>query len=631
MSSLRQRAGALLLDVPRIVPKLLSRHGWAGVRNRRDSLALSPDAIAFACEAEWSSRIHACEVFPPLGTWLMRRALEQWPVSLQWTEQAAADPQISFVIPHRGRERLPLLRVVVASILAQRGVAVECVVVEQSAEREVSGLPAAVRVIHVPFPSDPQPWRKSLAFNQGVAAARAGIVVCHDGDIVVPDLYAAEIVRLLVRDGYEVAFPQRFLFDMSAADTDAIVHRTPERLTAVKPESVRQNWRGGTVAIRKTAFQRIGGFDERFVGWGGEDFEFYDRALTLRGYRWGYLPFVHLWHPPQDTKAGEGRAANLAVYDEVMKTPRGERVRMLTRQPSPVEEKPLVSIIVPSFNQGKFIRKTLDSILSQDYRPLEILVIDGASTDETVAILHEYDGVPEVKWISEPDSGVVEAVNKGFARATGEIGAIQSSDDFYLPGAVRAGVSALLSDPALAFVFGDVAKVDAAGREVDRTSLRPFSLKAVLTADTWIPQPSTFFRLGLAKELGGWSADVPYAADTDLWLRMALQRPARKIDRVMAQRTMHDAQRDQQGGRIIRDYRKMTESLLQHLPSRELRRAAKAGTYLVANHYSRSDGPFPRVIRLWRAALLYPPLFRRFPFGSFIPAWYRLRQWIASS
>ena len=288
--------------------------------------------------------------------------------------------------------------------------------------------------------------------------------------------------------------------------------------------------------------------------------------------------------------------------------------------PIQADDQPLVSIIVPSYNQGRFIRRTLASILSQDYRPIEIIVIDGASTDDTVSILGEFASAPELQWVSEPDRGVVEAVNKGFARARGAIGAIQSSDDFYLPGAVRAGVETLLRDPALAFAFGDIAKVDAEGRELSRTNLAAYSLEGVLTLATWIPQPSTFFRMDFAKQLGGWRTDVPYAADTDLWLRMALQRPALKIDRLMAERSMHEAQRDTQGARIIRDYRRMIDTLpgLSEAPGR-VRRAAQAGSILIANRYDPHARSLTRVARMWRAALTYPSLFQRAPLSAFVP------------
>lgn len=287
---------------------------------------------------------------------------------------------------------------------------------------------------------------------------------------------------------------------------------------------------------------------------------------------------------------------------------------------APLPARPLVSIIVPSYNQARFVRKTLDSILSQDYRPLEVLVIDGASTDGTVDILREFDGAPELRWLSEPDSGVVEAVNKGFALARGEVGAIQSSDDFYLPGAVAAGVAALQTDPAPAFAFGDVAKVDADGRELARTQFGPYSLEAVLSCESWIPQPSTFFRMDVAKSLGGWRAEVPYAADTDLWLRMALRAPAARIPRMMAERTMHDAQRDKQGARIVRDYARAIATLpgLSEASPR-VRSAALAGKYLVANRYDPGLTELVRAGRLWRAAIAYPPLFSRYPLYAFFP------------
>ena len=288
--------------------------------------------------------------------------------------------------------------------------------------------------------------------------------------------------------------------------------------------------------------------------------------------------------------------------------------------------RPLVSIIVPSFNQGRFIDKTLNSILAQDYRPLEVVVVDGASTDETVAVLHRYDAVPEVRWISEPDHGVVDAVNKGFARARGELAAIQSSDDYYLPGAVSAAVAALQANPALGFVFGDILKVDAEGRELDRTNLAPYTLENVLAVRTWIPQPSTFFRLALARELGGWRESVPYAADTDLWLRMAFRAGARKIDCLIAGRTMHEAQRDKHGDRIVRDYTRMLEELepLRRGPA-ALRRAAEAGRLRTVARYQPPQGYWQQWRQHVHATWLDPQSLKQIDPMSLVPGWYPLR------
>jgi len=270
---------------------------------------------------------------------------------------------------------------------------------------------------------------------------------------------------------------------------------------------------------------------------------------------------------------------------------------------------PLLSIIVPSFNQGAFIRRTIESCLEQDYRPIEIVVVDGASKDGTLDVLRSFDGKPEVRWVSEPDSGVVEAVNKGFRLAKGVFAAIQSSDDAYLPGAFRRAIPELASDESLGFVFGDIVKIDAEGREISRAVLEPFSPEAVLSVKTWIPQPSCFFRLDLARAVGGWREEVPYAADTDLWFRMMLKARGRKIDAFLAQRRVHGGQRDKQGARIIRDYTQTVKDLFDRSGAPpKLRPAAEAGVLLMMNRYGRDETEEVRSARWAQAVSLYPPL-----------------------
>ena len=253
---------------------------------------------------------------------------------------------------------------------------------------------------------------------------------------------------------------------------------------------------------------------------------------------------------------------------------------------------PLVSIIIPSYNQGRFIRDTIDSILNQDYRPIRIHVVDGASRDETVEVLKSYGDIPELSWVSEPDKGVVDAVNKGFSKVTGDIVAIQSSDDMYLPGAIRRIVETFRANSAVGLVYGDTVKVDADGREILKYQSGPFSLENLFLLKTWIPQPSAFFRREMLLNCGGWDERIPYAPDTDLWIRMAFRTDVLKIDEYLSQRRMHDAQRDTQCERIVRDYIQMIRQSpdIAKAPA-HLRRAAMAGTYLIRMRY-RGTGSY---------------------------------------
>ena len=119
---------------------------------------------------------------------------------------------------------------------------------------------------------------------------------------------------------------------------------------------------------------------------------------------------------------------------------------------------PLVSIVTPSFNQARFIRETIESVLAQDYPRIEYIVVDGGSTDGTIDILRGYDG--RLIWSAERDRGQADAINKGFRRARGEILAWLNSDDTYLPGAVSAAVSHLVQHRDCAMVYGDGFLID---------------------------------------------------------------------------------------------------------------------------------------------------------------------------
>ncbi len=184
---------------------------------------------------------------------------------------------------------------------------------------------------------------------------------------------------------------------------------------------------------------------------------------------------------------------------------------------------PLVSVIVPSFNQASFLTATLDSLLSQDYPCLETLLIDGGSTDGSLDIIRRYVS-RLTRWVSEPDAGQAHAINKGLRLATGEIVAWLNSDDLYLPGAVRAGVTALQANPAAGMVYADGILIDDGDRILDRHRYRDLNLLDLLCFEVLL-QPTVFLRRSALESIGPLDESLRLILDHQLWVRMAARFP----------------------------------------------------------------------------------------------------------
>lgn len=282
---------------------------------------------------------------------------------------------------------------------------------------------------------------------------------------------------------------------------------------------------------------------------------------------------------------------------------------------------PLVSIVVPSFNQGQYIGRTLRSCFEQDHRPLEVLVIDGGSTDETVDLLRACRE-PELRWWSEPDEGVAHAVNKGLALARGEILTVQSSDDLFAPGAASAAVAAFSTEPGLGLIYGDVEHIDADSRVTGSDMQGPFDLASYVGRFQYIPQPGTFFTSTAMKAVGGWREEFSYAADADFWLRLSVRFRVRKIDRIMGRYRYHDEQRDRHRDRIARDWAGAIGDLLRSgRLDRRQQRYARMGVHLARYRYAPERDWVARTRELYAAVLSNPVavLDPRFPGRELFP------------
>lgn len=290
----------------------------------------------------------------------------------------------------------------------------------------------------------------------------------------------------------------------------------------------------------------------------------------------------------------------------------------MNRRPllSVLPARPLVSVVVPSFNQGIFIRETIESCLSQDYRPLEIVIVDGASTDSTLEILKAFNPRPEVRWLSEPDSGPVAAVNKGLAMSRGQIGLIQSADDVSAPGAFRTVVDMFRRFPDAGLIYSDAELIDGSGTVRQRVKTGGYSLRGLLARRTGVPQPCAFFRMELALQLGGWDERFAYCPDTDLWFRLALSARVVKVPLVLGRIRIHEGQRDQRVAKVFKSYERMVREsdALRDAPW-TCRLAVRAGLETLRLRYN-AGFPDERLCRaLWKAVILHPPLF----FSSSVP------------
>lgn len=219
---------------------------------------------------------------------------------------------------------------------------------------------------------------------------------------------------------------------------------------------------------------------------------------------------------------------------------------------------PLVSIITPSYNQATFLEETICSVLAQDYPHLEYLIVDGGSTDGSVEIIQRHAN-RLAWWVSEPDSGQTEAINKGLAKARGEIFAWLNSDDTYLPRAVTEAVAFLQDHPEIGMVYGDANLIDEAGELIGRFPARQTDYRRLRRGFVHIPQQAAFFRASLWRQVEPLDPSFFFAMDYDLWVRLARLAPLQYHPRLWANFRLHG-----RGKSVVSDDRCWPEMLRVH-------------------------------------------------------------------
>jgi GT2 family glycosyltransferase len=271
----------------------------------------------------------------------------------------------------------------------------------------------------------------------------------------------------------------------------------------------------------------------------------------------------------------------------------------------------LVSIITPSFNQASYLEQTIQSVLNQDHADIEYLVIDGGSNDGSADIIKKY--APRLAyWISEKDSGQADAINKGMARAKGEIVAWLNSDDYYLPGAVTAAVKAFDENPETVLVYADMLAVDEHGQTFNTLLYRQLTLEDLLSFQI-IGQPAVFMRRAAFEKAGGLDLSYHFLLDHHLWIRIAAQGHILHIPQTWAAARYHAAAKNRAqaaafGQEAFRILEFVERDNYLALTLAKTKRRATASAHRVDARYLLDGGQPAASLAAWtRAFILHPP------------------------
>lgn len=234
---------------------------------------------------------------------------------------------------------------------------------------------------------------------------------------------------------------------------------------------------------------------------------------------------------------------------------------------------PVISVITPSYNQGHFIRQTVESVLSQQYPRLEYIVVDALSTDDTLPILATYKD--RLTLIAEPDNGQTDAINKGLRQATGDIVCWLNSDDYFLPGTLATVGNFFANHPDNIWLTGDCQIVDQASRLIQqpvrqyKRLLRSLTPAMYLGMTNAICQPSTFWRRKAHGQLGYLTESLHYTMDYDWWLRLQQLQPPAILPQPLTAFRIHANSKG--GNQYVRQFEEDYQTFCRYWPEPSIR------------------------------------------------------------
>lgn len=294
----------------------------------------------------------------------------------------------------------------------------------------------------------------------------------------------------------------------------------------------------------------------------------------------------------------------------------------------------LVSIITPSYNQASYLEQTIRSVLNQDYPQIEYIIIDGASTDNSVAIIKKYalesnslllngqkhtpseylaSGFHKINyWVSEKDNGQADAINKGFAHAAGDIIAWLNSDDYYMDGTISAVVKVFEENPEVVLVYGNMLAVDEHGKTFNILNYKQLTLEDLLCFHI-IGQPAVFMRRSALQKVGGLDPTFHFLLDHFLWIHIAQHGKILHVDKIWAAARYHPEAKNRAkaaefGREAFRILEKVKEDKNLAPILAKVNRRARASAHRVDARYLLDGGLSAKALLAWMKALfVHPP------------------------
>jgi glycosyltransferase involved in cell wall biosynthesis len=276
----------------------------------------------------------------------------------------------------------------------------------------------------------------------------------------------------------------------------------------------------------------------------------------------------------------------------------------------------LVSVVTATYNMGRYIAQTLESVLGQDYPQVESIVVDDGSTDDTAAVLARFAGDPRLRVVRQANAGQTVAKNRGIAEARGEFIAFCDADDTWEPHKLSRQIPRFRADDRVAVVFSEIDNIDDQGRPLAGPRLSRFEgrVTAQLLIDNFIPFPSVVVRADALRAAGGFDESLTMSIDYDLWLRISTRFRFACVPEVLAHYRLWPGQMSHKTGERLDNFERLFERFLAAHPGVVTRREidrARAHFLVTRGYWHAAEGRRHEARRDYRRAFLRDPLDRR--------------------